>query len=113
MRAGWRVYARGCNLSAAQPGAAELERGQPARLAIVGAGQPADRYIAIGGGQRKRVGAFVGKIFDHHWAGVVRPGDPYSLVSAPCVVGGSPFAWRTPVSAGIPQYVDWFKKTCS
>jgi UDP-glucose 4-epimerase len=47
------------------------------------------------------------------FSGVVRPGDPYSLVSAPCAIDGSPFAWKIPVSAGIPKYVDWFKKTCS
>lgn len=47
------------------------------------------------------------------FSGVVRPGDPYSLVSTPCSIGGRAFAWRVPVAAGIPQYVDWFKKNCT
>jgi len=54
-----------------------------------------------------------GRAVPVEFSGAVRPGDPYSLVSAPCTVGGSPFAWQIPVGAGIPQYVDWFKKTCT
>lgn len=56
------------------------------------------------------VGAW-GRPVPVEFSGVVRPGDPYSLVSAPCRIDGSPFAWQVPVAAGIPQYVDWFKKT--
>lgn len=46
------------------------------------------------------------------FSGIVRAGDPYSLVSAPCHIEGSPFAWQVPIAAGIPQYVEWFKKSC-
>lgn len=47
------------------------------------------------------------------FSGVVRPGDPYSLVSEPCQVDGQTFEWRVPVSDGIPQYMNWFKKNCT
>lgn len=47
------------------------------------------------------------------FSGVVRPGDPYSLVSAPCHIDGIPFVWRVPIADGIPQYMNWFKKNCT
>jgi UDP-glucose 4-epimerase len=54
-----------------------------------------------------------GRLVPVEFSGVIRPGDPYSLVSTPCHLEGKPFVWNCPVSAGIPRYVDWFKKIYS
>ncbi|MBS0173760.1 MAG: SDR family oxidoreductase [Nitrospira sp.] len=54
-----------------------------------------------------------GRQVPFEFSGVVRPGDPYSLVSTSCCLDGKPFEWSCHVSKGIPRYVDWFKKTCS
>lgn len=62
---------------------------------------------------RMLVEAWGGHTVPVEFSGIVRHGDPYSLVSAPCTFGGSPFVWQIPVSAGIPRYVNWFKKTCT
>jgi len=43
------------------------------------------------------------------FTGAARPGDPASLLSGPCVVGGAPFQWTVPVASGIPRYVEWFR----
>lgn len=47
------------------------------------------------------------------FSGLTRQGDPYSLVSSPCIVNGEPFLWRSSVSEGVAAYVDWFRKAAS
>lgn len=43
------------------------------------------------------------------FSGVVRPGDPFSLVSAVSRGAASRFIWQIPVAQGIADYVAWFK----
>jgi UDP-glucose 4-epimerase len=43
------------------------------------------------------------------FSGVVRPGDPFSLVADDKKVRALPFAWEIPLSRGIADYVRWFK----
>jgi UDP-glucose 4-epimerase len=45
-----------------------------------------------------------------YFSGTSRLGDPYSLVSSPCVVGDVSFMWGTSVSDGIAAYIDWFRR---
>lgn len=54
-----------------------------------------------------------GRPVPFEFSGIVRAGDPYSLVSEPCTIGGEQFSWHLPVAEGILQYVDWFKKACT
>ncbi|MET4519802.1 SDR family oxidoreductase [Bradyrhizobium sp. I1.7.5] len=44
------------------------------------------------------------------FSGVVRPGDPFSLVADPSRVNALPFEWRIAIGAGIADYVAWFKE---
>lgn len=43
------------------------------------------------------------------FSGVVRLGDPFSLVADGGKVRALPFAWEIPLSRGIADYVHWFK----
>jgi UDP-glucose 4-epimerase len=43
------------------------------------------------------------------FSGVVRPGDPFSLVADDRKVRALPFSWEVPPSRGIADYVRWFK----
>lgn len=43
------------------------------------------------------------------FSGVVRAGDPFSLVADAGQLASIPFSWRIPVQDGIAQYVSWFK----
>jgi UDP-glucose 4-epimerase len=43
------------------------------------------------------------------FSGVVRAGDPFSLVADGAQVRALPFAWRIPVAQGLLDYVAWFK----
>jgi len=43
------------------------------------------------------------------FSGVVRIGDPLSLVADPAFTDAAGFVWKIPVAEGIPDYVGWFK----
>lgn len=43
------------------------------------------------------------------FSGVVRPGDPTSLLSDDVILRTLPFDWRIPVEQGLDDYVSWFK----
>jgi len=43
------------------------------------------------------------------FSGLVRAGDPFSLVADAGQLSVIPFSWRIPVQDGIAQYVSWFK----
>jgi UDP-glucose 4-epimerase len=43
------------------------------------------------------------------YSGVVRPGDPRSLLSDDTMVRTLPFDWTIPVELGLADYVSWFK----
>lgn len=45
------------------------------------------------------------------FSGLVRAGDPFSLVADARQLTALPFRWRIPVQDGIAQYVSWFKGT--
>ncbi|KRQ98348.1 NAD-dependent epimerase/dehydratase family protein [Bradyrhizobium valentinum] len=44
------------------------------------------------------------------FSGVVRPGDPFSLVADGGKVRALPFTWEIPLPRGIADYVHWFKE---
>jgi UDP-glucose 4-epimerase len=50
-----------------------------------------------------------GELASVRFSGVVRPGDPFSLVADGGKVRALPFEWEVPVSQGIADYVHWFK----
>ncbi|MCS3928206.1 UDP-glucose 4-epimerase [Bradyrhizobium elkanii] len=43
------------------------------------------------------------------FSGLVRAGDPFSLVADAGELSAIPFSWHIPVQDGITQYVSWFK----
>jgi UDP-glucose 4-epimerase len=43
------------------------------------------------------------------FSGIVRAGDPFSLVADPDLVHAAGFAWQIPVARGLSDYVCWFK----
>ncbi|GAA0003909.1 NAD-dependent epimerase/dehydratase family protein [Bradyrhizobium diazoefficiens] len=43
------------------------------------------------------------------FSGIVRAGDPFSLIADAGQLAAIPFSWRIPVQDGIAQYVSWFK----
>ncbi|MDR6304573.1 UDP-glucose 4-epimerase [Nitrobacter vulgaris] len=47
--------------------------------------------------------------FTVRFSGVVRAGDPFSLVADPARARAVRFEWQIPISQGLTDYVDWFK----
>jgi UDP-glucose 4-epimerase len=45
------------------------------------------------------------------FAGVERPGDPFSLVARPGALADRGFAWQISLAEGIASYVRWFKQS--
>jgi UDP-glucose 4-epimerase len=45
------------------------------------------------------------------FSGVVREGDPFSLVADSTFARAALFSWQVPVSQGIVDYVSWFKES--
>ena len=43
------------------------------------------------------------------YSGVVRTGDPFSLLSEATTLPHLPFEWRIPIEQGVADYVSWFK----
>jgi UDP-glucose 4-epimerase len=43
------------------------------------------------------------------FSGVVRPGDPFSLVADSAFAHAAGFTWRIPLTKGLSDYVYWFK----
>ena len=43
------------------------------------------------------------------FSGVVRAGDPFSLVADSALVHAAGFAWQIPIAKGLSDYVCWFK----
>jgi UDP-glucose 4-epimerase len=43
------------------------------------------------------------------YSGVVRAGDPFSLLADNAGLRGLPFDWRIPIDRGLVDYVKWFK----
>jgi len=43
------------------------------------------------------------------YSGVVRAGDPFSLLADNAGLRGLPFDWRIPIDRGLLDYVKWFK----
>ena len=43
------------------------------------------------------------------YSGIVRAGDPTSLLSDDVMLRTLPFDWKTPVERGLADYVSWFK----
>jgi UDP-glucose 4-epimerase len=45
------------------------------------------------------------------FSGVVREGDPFSLVADAALARAARFSWHIPVAQGIADYVSWFKES--
>jgi UDP-glucose 4-epimerase len=43
------------------------------------------------------------------FSGIVRPGDPFSLLADDAGLRRLPFEWRIPIDRGLADYVKWFK----
>ena len=43
------------------------------------------------------------------YSGVVRAGDPFSLLADDAGLRYLPFDWRIPIDRGLVDYVSWFK----
>jgi UDP-glucose 4-epimerase len=43
------------------------------------------------------------------FSGIVRPGDPFSLLADDAKLGGLPFDWQISLDPGLAEYVMWFK----
>ncbi|WP_065754493.1 NAD-dependent epimerase/dehydratase family protein [Bradyrhizobium paxllaeri] len=90
-----------------------------ARLLVMIEGQPQrESFQVINGGSG--VGTTVADIacmLSEAWggdiavrfSGVVRPGDPFSLVADGTQMRALSFAWQIPVTQGLADYVAWFK----
>jgi UDP-glucose 4-epimerase len=50
-----------------------------------------------------------GKDVEVRYSGVVRAGDPFSLLADDAALRRLPFDWRIPVDGGLADYVKWFK----
>jgi UDP-glucose 4-epimerase len=46
------------------------------------------------------------------FSGIVRPGDPFSLLADDSKLRRLSFDWQIPVGQGVPEYVQWFKDQC-
>jgi UDP-glucose 4-epimerase len=78
-----------------------------------------DNYQIINGGSGLGTSvADVAGMLVKHWggdiavrfSGVVRAGDPFSLVADVAQLRGIAFGWRTRVDQGVAEYVPWFKE---
>ena len=87
-------------------------------LATVAQRRPQDKFEVINGGcGAGTTVAEIAAILTGSWgdgaqarfSGVVRPGDPFSLVADIGKLQAFPFSWDIPVSQGIVEYVKWFK----
>ena len=74
------------------------------------------RIINGGSGLGTRVADLANMLVGHwdgdvsvRYSGVVRPGDPFSLLADDANLRSLPFAWRIPVGQGVADYVNWFK----
>jgi UDP-glucose 4-epimerase len=44
------------------------------------------------------------------FSGIVRPGDPFSLLADDAKLRRLPFEWQIPLDRGLAEYVPWFKE---
>jgi UDP-glucose 4-epimerase len=44
------------------------------------------------------------------FSGVVRAGDPFSLIADDAQLRGVSFGWKIPADQGVAEYVPWFKE---
>ena len=44
------------------------------------------------------------------FSGVVRAGDPFSLIADDAELRGISFGWTIPADQGVAEYVPWFKE---
>ena len=44
------------------------------------------------------------------FSGIVRPGDPFSLLADDAKLRQLPFDWQIPLDRGLAEYVPWFKE---
>lgn len=84
---------------------------------IDGMPQPEAFQLINAGSGRGTTVARVAAILAENWggavsiqySGVVRAGDPPSLLADGAVFRGLPFEWKIPIERGFAEYVSWFK----
>jgi UDP-glucose 4-epimerase len=87
-------------------------------LTTIGEFPPQERFRVINGGSGRgiRVAEFARLLIEHwgsdaavRYSGVVRAGDPFSLLADGTTLQQLPFEWRIPIEQGVADYVSWFK----
>jgi UDP-glucose 4-epimerase len=86
-------------------------------MAITDQPQPEKfRIINGGSGRGTSVAEITGMLVGHwgadvavRYSGIVRPGDPPSLLADDALLCRLPFVWQIPLEQGIADYVTWFK----
>ena len=87
-------------------------------LTTIGELPPEERFRVINGGSGRgiRVAEFATLLIEHwgsdasvRYSGVVRAGDPFSLLADDTTLRQLPFEWRIPIEQGVADYVSWFK----
>ena len=78
--------------------------------------QDAFRIVNGGSGRGTRVAEIADRLVMNwggdiavRYSGIVRAGDPFSLLADDASLRGLPFDWRIPIEAGLADYVRWFK----
>jgi UDP-glucose 4-epimerase len=78
---------------------------------------PATCRVMNGGSGLGTTVAGIAGILTRHWgcdvslrySGIVRAGDPFSLLADDATLSSLPFDWQIPVDRGVADYVSWFK----
>ena len=87
-------------------------------LTTIGEFPPEERFRVINGGSGRgiRVAEFASLLIEHwgseasvRYSGLVRAGDPFSLLADGTTLQQLPFEWRIPIEQGVADYVSWFK----
>ena len=79
--------------------------------------QPQAFRVINGGCGRGTTVAEIAQMLVRHWggdvavrfSGMVRPGDPFSLVADTAGLHQLSFEWRVPIEQGLMDYMKWFK----
>jgi UDP-glucose 4-epimerase len=91
-------------------------------IATIAETPQSDHYKVINGGSGLGVTvAHIAGRLVHNWgddialrfSGVVRPGDPFSLLADASKLRHLPFDWQISVDQGLAEYVSWFKEQAS
>jgi UDP-glucose 4-epimerase len=87
-------------------------------LTTIGTLPPGETFRVVNGGSGRGssvadIAAMLVRNWGHgtavRYSGVVRAGDPFSLLADDTTLRQLPFEWRIPIEQGVADYVSWFK----